>query len=153
MASSETDDKNALQQYLMRLLTRREYSRHELLGKCEQKGFDEALSVEVLELFRDNNWQSDERFAETYFRNRLNRGYGPLRIRQDMRIKGLEEDLITEQMAGVNDWQPLIEELWKKKFNRKAENDREKARQFRYLAQRGFYQQDIYQIINRRNHD
>jgi regulatory protein len=143
------DNPEKLQHYLMGLLARREYSAHELRTKCRNKGFEDPDIDPILEKFKANKWQSDERFAEMFTRSRVNRGYGPLRIQRDLRLKGISEQLVEQCLAEVSDWSVLALAVWQKKFNQAAIDDKAKAKQFRYLAQRGFYQQDIYPIINK----
>ena len=76
----------------MRLLTRREHSSQEIKQKLVYKGFDSALIENLIKELRQENLLSDERFAESYVRSRISRGYGPSRIRQELRQRGTNDE-------------------------------------------------------------
>ena len=72
------------------LLSRREHSQLELRKKLVAKGFADDEVDELLLRLHEENLQSDERYAESYVRQRVDKGYGPIRIRQELRQKGCE---------------------------------------------------------------
>ncbi|AMO56100.1 hypothetical protein GZ77_04605 [Endozoicomonas montiporae] len=123
----------------MDLLARREHSYSELCYKL--KGRFEAQSVETaLNKLVDDGLQSDDRFAEAYVRARGNKGYGPARIRMELLQKGLSQSLISNYLFDDDDkW---FEEASRMK-TKKLREDRnptsaERAKLYRFLAQRGF---------------
>jgi regulatory protein len=75
----------------MNYLARREHSQEELRLKLSQRGFSERLINEVIGELRDENLQSDARFAEVFTRSRVAKGYGVYRIRQELRQRGIAE--------------------------------------------------------------
>ena len=75
------------------MLARREHSRRELTQKLTEKSFEKADIEELLNEFVALNWQSDQRFAESYSRSRLRNGYGPIRIQYELRERGIELDI------------------------------------------------------------
>src|SRR5258708_2325254 len=78
----------------LRLLTRREHGAIELSTKLAQKGY-KALAIEAaLAECQRLNLQSDHRFTEAFCRHRLNQGYGPVKIRNDLRIRQIDRALI-----------------------------------------------------------
>jgi regulatory protein len=82
----------------------------------------------------------DRRFTEMYIESRQHRGFGPLRIRAELRERGISERLIGEQLAEDPDvWAELLRRAHDKKYGRdRASDAREQARRMRFLQYRGF---------------
>ena len=66
----------------MDYLARREYGYQELIDKLAKAGFVVDVAGSVVEVLRDENLQSDQRFAESFVQSRIAQGKGPVRIRQ-----------------------------------------------------------------------
>lgn len=73
----------------LRLLARREHSRFELTMKLRQRRVDARVIEDVLDDFEDKGWLSDDRFAEVFVRQRMDAGYGPLKILADLQQRGI----------------------------------------------------------------
>jgi regulatory protein len=80
------------------------------------------------------------RLAEAYVAERLRKGFGPLRIRRELREKGLSNALIEPHLQrSQGDWLRLIAAVHDKRFGpAAAANARERARRGRFLEYRGF---------------
>ena len=124
----------------LRLLARREHSARELLNKLEARGYSVALIKEIINELKSENWQSDKRFAESYIRNRIHSGYGPVRIDHELRQRGIEKEdyeHIATELAGS--WAELIEQVYRRKYTDSRNlNSNEWAKRTRFLQQRGF---------------
>ncbi|MBS3804348.1 MAG: regulatory protein RecX [Oleiphilaceae bacterium] len=124
----------------LRLLARREHSRFELARKLRQRQLPNDIIDTVLDDYENEGWLSDERFAEVYGRQRREAGYGPVRIRNELQRRGVV--FWPAELAEMtdNDWTFLAITARVKKFGLTALRDNwpEKARQARFLAQRGF---------------
>jgi regulatory protein len=133
----------------MDLLARREHSLRELRHKLLRRFGDTPLIEEALSRLADDNLQSDERYAGSFVRQRAARGYGPVRIRQEMREKGLDKPAIAAAMAGASiDWRSLAAEVSRKKFgDTRAADTRERARRSRFLLYRGFDADDVRDLL------
>ncbi len=124
----------------MNLLARREHASWELRQKLLRK-FPDAEQVDAqIERLAQENLQSDERFAASYARMRVGRGYGPRRIRQEMREKGLSDSAIADAFDALDDdWFAHAREVYLKKFGSESPADiRERARRTRFMQYRGF---------------
>jgi regulatory protein len=124
----------------IRLLARREHSQKELLNKLLLKGFDKDDILPVIEELAGQGWQSDSRYAESYTRHRILKGYGPLFIAYELRKNGVDavdlEDIV-QKSAGS--WMDLLEQVYTKKYGHDPLMDRnEWAKRSRFLMQRGF---------------
>lgn len=124
----------------LRLLARREHSQKELLNKLLIKGFARDDIQAVIEELAGQGWQSDSRYAESYARHRIQKGYGPLFIAYELRQNGIEvfnlEDIVQKT---VGSWMGLLEQVYTKKYGHDLLLDRnEWAKRSRFLMQRGF---------------
>ncbi|VEB41831.1 recombination regulator RecX [Chromobacterium violaceum] len=63
-----------------------------------------------------------------------------------MRQRGVDSDTIREALSGQDDLASAREQ-WRKKFGRLPADAAEKARQYRFLAQRGFPADVIRQVL------
>jgi len=129
----------------IRLLSRREHSVVELTRKLKAKGFDLVLIEQTVHELAHENLLSDERFAESYQRSRRGSGYGPIRIQQELKQRGTNEDVIAAVVVN-NDpsWDELAKQVREKRFGTVPPNDAvERAKQMRFLQYRGFTHQQL----------
>lgn len=124
----------------IKLLTRREHSRLELLQKLQARGFTKTEIETLLDHLAEQNLQSDERFAAAYLAMRKQKGYGPVRIRQELHERGIAAAIINQLLNFQDDsWKDLAEQVRIKKFGKITPKDfQEKAKQLRFLQYRGF---------------
>ncbi|MCB1701306.1 MAG: regulatory protein RecX [Halioglobus sp.] len=124
----------------MNLLARREHSLGELRQKLRRRFDDEEIVESQLQKLVAENLQSDERYAESFARLRALRGYGPNRVRQEMREKALSDIAIARAFEAAQfDWFALAEAAFLKKFGEPGKVDlKEKARRARFMQYRGF---------------
>ena len=86
---------NDIVQTAYNMLSRREHGAYELLQKLQNKGFDSSKIDDVIVKLQNSDLQSDSRFADCVFRNRVNRGYGWLYIANELRQKKISDGIIT----------------------------------------------------------
>lgn len=147
----QADNSDAAAQYqevyatALRLLVRREHSVLELRHKLKARGCPRALVDQVVMALTDEGTLSDGRFAELYTRGRFERGFGPLRIAAELRERGLAQPLIEVALADyAGYWQDSAYRQRHKRFGRHAPREfGERARQMRFLQQRGFSGEQI----------
>ncbi len=130
-------------------LARRDYSRHELAGRLYRRFGDQAPVAPLLDWLEEQNFLNEQRFAEAFVRSRIGRGQGELRIRHELQQRGLPEALIDETLAGAEcDWFELAREVQQRRFSFGPGGDRkEKARQLRFLQQRGFSAEQSWKAL------
>ncbi len=124
----------------MDYLARREHGRAELLTKLTKFGFDANVADDAIAQLGDDGLQSDQRFAEAFIQSRINQGKGPVKVRADLRERGINDGLIDSGLVEAGqDWYALAREVWAKKFGPdQPAGFKEKARQMRFLQSRGF---------------
>lgn len=111
----------------------------------------ESTIAAVLARLKENGYLNDAAFAETYARLRQeNQKLGAQRVRQDLRQKGVQADLIARTIdagyAQTNEEALAREHLERKRIAR-PQNEKETARVMRRLAAAGFSTGVIYKIL------
>ncbi|VAW75766.1 Regulatory protein RecX [hydrothermal vent metagenome] len=124
----------------MGLLARREHSERELGLKLVRRDNDAAVIDAVLAQLVNEGYLSNARFAEVFVRSRHGRGVGPLRIRAELRQRGVDDHLVEEAFRELSaDWFDAARRQRDKRFGLVPPQDiQERARQMRFLQQRGF---------------
>ena len=133
----------------MDLLSRREHSRKQLCAKLSQRGFENDEITAALDKLQCENLLNDSRFAESYVNQRIQRGYGPVRIRQELGERGITADLIQLHMDSIEqNWSDLMREQRVKKYGAEIPQDfKEKMKQARFLQNRGFSPESVMRLF------
>ena len=83
----------------MRMLNHRFNSEGELRRKLALKEFAADVVGATIERLRGEKWLDDERFAASYVRTRVRKGYGRLRIKRELSAAGIERETITRALS------------------------------------------------------
>ncbi|WP_026146533.1 recombination regulator RecX [Zestomonas thermotolerans] len=143
------DSPAAVRRFAMDLLARREHGRVELTRKLRQRGAPAELIDPVLDRLAEEGLLSEARYLESFISSRARSGYGPLRIREELARRGLPRPAIEAALreSGL-DWRALLAETWRRRFaGQLPAEPRERARQIRFLAQRGYPQEWIARLL------
>lgn len=100
---------------------------------------------EVLDWLQAQRYQSDERFIESRLNSRASR-LGLTRIRQELARHGVELDQDTARTLRHSEVD-RAREVWRKRFGQPPTDLRERARQMRFLAARGFSGEVVRQVL------
>ena len=122
----------------IRYLGRREYAIEELCQKLVQRGADDLLTQQVVGGLADQGLVSDQRFAEMYVRTRMRRQFGPLKIRAELRARGVSDALITAELPPDESAWFDIATQWAGKKCRGELDYAGRAKIYRSLLNRGF---------------
>ena len=133
----------------MDFLARREHSEQELRRKLNARADDVDEVEAVLQKLKDEGLQSDERFTEAYVHHRVNAGIGPLKMRYELRQKGIDEslaDAILEPMA--EQWDSMMRRQRERKYGEEIPADyAERMKQARFLQNRGFSPESVMRLF------
>jgi len=134
----------------MRLLVHREHGRKELEKKLLQRELPPDLIVSVLDQLAEEGLQCDIRFAESYTRMRVDRGFGANKVRADLQARRLEHSYIEDAIRDSGaDWTDIASNALHKKFGDNAGSSvKVRARMQRFLYQRGFEAEQIRSAMN-----
>lgn len=134
----------------LRLLARREYSRHELAAKLAALAGSADQMESLLDQLAASGLLSDERYASARARSRGAR-LGDSRIAGELRARGVDERLIEQALTTVEDELTRARSVWRKRYGDALPvatgNLAERARQYRFLVSRGFSHETIRRLI------
>ena len=131
------------------LLARREHSARELRGKLMGKGYPAEMVNSALEKLIARGLLSDARFAEVFARSRSNKGYGAVRIAQELRQRGVDDEQIAPILSEVKEtWRAQIAQVRRKRFGEELPlSNTDRAKQARFLLQRGFTSEQVRAVL------
>jgi regulatory protein len=122
------------------LLARREHSRRELKQKLDRGGYARDEAADALNRLGEQHYQDDDRFAEVLIRTRSAQGYGPMRLRAELKSHGLSDAQVRQLIddAGI-DWAESAAAQLRRRYGSKGTTDpAERARRAQFLLRRGF---------------
>ena len=142
-----------LRSYAFAVLTRREYSKAELIEKLALYAMDRDEVLKLVDELATQNYQSDQRVAEIMLSSQKRKGKGPNRIKLALKSKKIDSSLIQEELKET-DWNEQAYQLKVKKFGLPVEKEAKlKAKQIRFLMYRGFEMDAIIKAITRKEDD
>ena len=144
----EADVVRQIRHQTVRYLSYREHATSELRIKLRKKFGTEAeierLIDQVLEHFIAEDLINEFRYAESYIRSRVNKGYGPENIRNELITKGIPKSIVDRAIDDCDiDWGEVIYRVWLKKYRNVTDIAEEKAKQWRFLQYSGFSREQI----------
>jgi regulatory protein len=144
LSTSRPENAAELKARALRYLARREHSRAELARKLLPFAESQQLLDALLGELEGRKLLSDHRFAEMRA-HILSRKYGAAKIRQDLKSKGIPDELV--QTVSVEGELERAREILRRKYRTPATTREEKAKRARFLQGRGFSHDVIYQLI------
>lgn len=138
------------QDIALNLLARRDHSLWELRHKLIQRGVESPVVDAVLEQLTSAGLINEARYAELYAASRADKGYGPLRIHQELRERRVEEAIISSTLSKLDDfWMSNLISLHRKRWSSsKIESADDEVKRIRFLRQRGFTLAQIKQLFD-----
>ena len=127
-----------LRKYALLLLARREYPKWELKQKFIAKGY-QSLEVEtLLSSLVMESLQNDERYAETYVRQRIKTSFSPRRIVVELQQRGVARSLTDHHVPQDEQfWRESLSRLCQRKYRSLSLTKQASQSQARFLMQRG----------------
>lgn len=123
----------------LRLLGRREFSRQELAKRLRTYAEEPAALEALLDDLAARGWLSDARYADALVRKRAGH-YAQRSIAQELKRAGVSEDVTAAALPAVDPDEEFAAALalCQRKFRRAPTEQKEKARQLRFLMSRGY---------------
>jgi regulatory protein len=139
--------KISLKARALRYLSAREHSRLELarkLSRHAQEGDDVEALLDALETAK---LLSQSRFSESLVHRRTKR-FGNNRILAELQSHGIDDNALTDIKADLDGNESVrASEVWRKKFGHLPVDAAERAKQMRFLQQRGFSHDAIQAVM------
>ncbi len=140
---------------VLRYLTYRARSIKEVADYLEQKGFNGNVANLVIEEMKKYGYLDDHKFASDFVNARKMSGFGCKRVRFELQMKGVDKEIIEEQISEIFDsGEDLfrISELLARREPHNGQIDRRWLnRQAGFLKRRGF--QDDLILKSLKNYD
>jgi regulatory protein len=140
LAAAAEADERTVRTAALALLAGRDFGRVELARRLGRRGYAAPVVDQALRNLAEQGLLREERFLEQFVAQHAARGHGPMRIRMELRERGVEGEAVEAalQEAGA-DWVQAAREARRRKFGSAAPADyRERAKQARFLQYRGF---------------
>lgn len=125
------------------LIGRRAMSRHDLERKLQEKGASQAEARYAAEWLEAIGAINDAEYAAVLVRHCADLGYGPARMREKLREKGVPRELWDEALDHAADSAGQIDRFLAAKLRGRAPEEAEKRRLTSALLRRGFAWGDI----------
>ena len=140
-----------IKNYAFLLLKYRLRSEKELFHRLKKKGFPEEKIKELISFLKERNFLNDEEFAREWIASRLRKGFGLRRISEELREKGISQQLWEEEFSKLNYCEKeTVEELARRKFAKLKDLPYFKARNrlYAYLMRRGFSNEIVQEVLD-----
>ena len=146
--SQQEPSANEMRAFAYRLLGRREYSILELSNRISRK-WPQANDIEyVISQLVEENLVSDQRFTASFLRSRVQRHQGPLKIRAELRGKGVPDFVISDALESMSgEWRALAAE-WLERQHSGTVSFADKQKYYRRLVNRGFSHDQAMDALN-----
>ena len=139
--------------YAFLLLEFRSRSEKEIVERLKKKKFSPQVIRETVLFLKAKDFIDDHYFARAWVDSRRLRNFGPRRIRQELKLKGVASDIIEQQLdAGLDNYSEknIVEKLIQNKLRRAKglEPQKAKRRVYAYLLRRGFSADVVLEALN-----
>jgi len=138
--------------YAFFLLKFRLRSENELAQRLKLKKIPEETIKEVVSFLKEKRFIDDNVFARAWINSRLKRPLGLRRIKQELRQKGVDKEIIEAQTAKLEDYAEveIVSDLAKGRLNRLKgiEQVSAKRRVYAFLLRRGFSPEVVIATLN-----
>lgn len=140
-------------EYSLLLLKFRIRSDDEIRTRLKNKKFSEDIIQETVDYLKTNGLIDDDYFAQSWIESRLKKSIGLRRIRQELRLKGIDERIIEDNYAKIKDdyhEEAIISGIIKNKSAKLKNIEPEKAKRriYSYLLRRGFSAETVINVLS-----
>ena len=141
---NEEAKKKALQ-----ILEKRDVSRRMLLDKLTEKGIPAPDAEEVADWLCSLGVIDDARFAALVVRHYAGKGYGEMRIREELFRRGIDRELWDAALTEMPDTDDTVYLLFSRKMRGAAPTPEAMDRTRSYLLRRGYSREEIRSAAER----
>ena len=99
-ADAAEADERTVRTAALALLAGRDFGRTELARRLARRGYPAGVVAAVVDGLVAERLLSDTRYVEQFIRQHAGRGHGPVRIRADLRERGVPDDEVEAGLAG-----------------------------------------------------
>jgi len=151
-------DEAAAYSYAARLLARREYCTSQIQQKLIAREINDEMIAIVITQLKHDGYLSDQRFAESYLRSRLDKGEAPWLAIKRARQKGADDVSLQQalhELTADYDAEQTARDLliMRDPAGFRFEDERAWQRQARFLQNKGFASDIVLRVLKERTED
>jgi len=153
--SSESNHRKKALDTALRILTRRDHSKYELVQKLKRRGFSREHIDDAVAFCERFDYTNDDRTVQVYIRQLKHKGYGKKRIQLELKKKGFRRSHIQDildQSVSETDEREGAERILKKhikRFEREKDALKRRAKIARFLHAKGFSPVIIAEMVDK----
>lgn len=148
MRAARGDGPASAREMALRWLARRDYSRSELAQKLRARRVPLTEIEATLDDFERLGYLSDARYAQAVVSQRVGR-LSRRAIARDLHDRGIASDTAKDALSTLAERDELADAmaLWERRFGRAPVDDRDKARQVRFIVSRGYSASIAFKVL------
>lgn len=131
------------------MIASRPLSKKELQKRLERKGSDEEDARAAIAWLEDMGAVNDAAYAASLVRHYAGRGYGTLRIREELQRRGVPRDMWDDALEERGDSAETLDALIRKKCKGNLDDPKERKRVCDALMRRGFSWSEVKAALSR----
>ena len=144
----EENELTKIRRTILRWLARRDYSQQEIIQKLKLKKYSIDAIYKVISNLAELGLINEQRFTENFIYWRKSKGFGPVRITQELQARGITPEMIAEHIKITdNTWLIAVQGVWHKHFKSVPSDIKLRFKQMRFLQYRGFTREQIENVL------
>ena len=152
MNNKNRDSLEKAKNYAFLLLKFRLRSENEIRQRLKKKKFDTQIIENVVSFLKDKGFINDNYFAKTWVESRIKKPLGLRRLKEELKIKGIDKEIIEERINEIKKNYPeeeIIASIARERLKRIKDIDPQKAKKriYAYLLRRGFSPDIILDVV------
>ena len=148
-ALDESAQRSAVRAAAASMIGSRPLSKKELTRRLIQKGNDASDAQAAADWLEDIGAVDDAGYAAALVRHYGGKGFGPARVKEELRRRGVDRSLWDEALEEMPEAAEVLDELIRKKRKGDLSDPKEKKRVSDGLMRRGFAWSDIRAAMGR----
>lgn len=131
-------------------INRKRYTKKELIERLVKKEYEQSLAEEVINHLEERGYVDDRDYTRRYISDAVKlKGHGKMRIKNDLRAKGISADLVDEVLLSMEiDCNMALPRLLESKAaNADLKDEKQRNRIVSFLVRRGFSYKDISDAV------
>ena len=145
----EASAESALREKALSLVTQRPHARVELIRKLAEKGARPEQAEKTADWLERLGLLNDREFAAALVQHCSAKGYGPMKLKDELYRRGVPRQLWEEALAQAEDPAAAIDRFLSRRWKGERPDRKECKRAADALARRGYLWQDISEGLTR----
>ncbi len=144
------DERAKAKDTAFRFLSYRIRAEKEVYDDLIKKGFSEEIALETLDYLREQKLVDDLEFAKIFMRDKINlNNYGPMRIKNDLYLKGIDSSIISEVLEeDESEFDRAMKAGEKKIYSYRNDQPKDQYRKLSgFLQRRGFSYSVVKDVV------